>query len=474
MSPSAAALLTTVLVAFLFLQDPTRKDGTNGALWLPVLWMAVTGSRFVSQWMNLGTTVEETFEGSPLDAAYFLTLIVTGSVILARRHLLIAELVRNNRWLVAFLLYSLLAILWSDFHFIALKRWVKTLGHPIMALIILTDPDPALALRIVMKRCAYLLMPFSVLMIKYFPEYGRGFDNWTGTASNSGVALNKNGLGYICLIFGLFFVWNLLVALKIGNRRARLQESVLSIGFLGMIGWLFSVSNSATSMATFAIGATTIIVIGWRIVSKRHIGLYVLGAILLAAMLESVFDVYSYILYILGRTPDLTDRTEVWSDVLALQPNVLWGAGFESFWLGPRLDALWEKWWWHPNQAHNGYIETYLNLGAIGVFLLLGLLVSTFRKISAQLATDLDFNRLRLGFLLAIVFYNYTEATFKAVHLVWTIFMIIAIDYPRKAQTDALSTSRNVPRSGASHLIADQGRQLGRTRHRRARDHQLR
>src|SRR5262245_12945831 len=31
--------------------------------------------------------------------------------------------------------------------------------------------------------------------------------------------------------------------------------------------------------------------------------------------------------------------------------------------------ALWAKWWRQPNQAHNGYIETYLNLGPAGVFL---------------------------------------------------------------------------------------------------------
>jgi len=39
------------------------------------------------------------------------------------------------------------------------------------------------------------------------------------------------------------------------------------------------------------------------------------------------------------------------------------GAGFESFWLGPRLNKLWAQYNFMPNQAHNGYIEIYLNLG---------------------------------------------------------------------------------------------------------------
>jgi DMSO/TMAO reductase YedYZ heme-binding membrane subunit len=81
-------------------------------------------------------------------------------------------------------------------------------------------------------------------------------------------------------------------------------------------------------------------------------------------------------------------------------------------------------------------METYLNLGLVGLLILLGLLVSTFRKISKKLTTDFDFARLRLAFLLAIVAFNYTEAAFKGVHLVWTIFCIIAIDYARVREVE--------------------------------------
>ena len=128
----------------------------------------------------------------------------------------------------------------------------------------------------------------------------------------------------------------------------------------------------------------------------------------------------------------MTDRTYVWADAIALQDRPFLGVGFESFWLGPRLEALWAKWWWRPNQAHNGYIETYLNLGLVGVFLLLAVVVSTFRKISKQFSTNFDFARLRLTFLVAILAFNFTEAGFKAVHFVWTMFYIIALDYPRR------------------------------------------
>jgi O-antigen ligase len=142
------------------------------------------------------------------------------------------------------------------------------------------------------------------------------------------------------------------------------------------------------------------------------------------------FGMYDKVVELLGRNATLTDRTAVWQDVLAIDKSPVFGAGFESFWLGPRLEAMWAKWWWHPIQAHNGYIETYLNLGWVGVAILVALIIATFRKARRELIHNLDFGRFRLGVLFAIILYNYTEATFKGVHLVWTFFYLIAIDCP--------------------------------------------
>lgn len=456
MPPSLAAFLTVVFVFFLFRWGGRQRGEVSGALWLPVMWMVITGSRFISQWINLGSG--GTDEGTLIDVLYFLTLIIAGMHVLGHRRVIIGEIVKNNRWLTAFFIYGFLAILWSDFPFIAFKRWIKTLGHPVMALIILTDPDPANALRTVMKRCAYLMLPLSVLFIKYYPQYGRGFDIWTGEGFNNGISHNKNGLGYGCMVFALFFFWNLLTARHIEDRRARREEYLRSAGFLYMIGWLLHMADSSTALAAMVLGMVTMSVVGLRIVNKRFIGTYVIVAILVAVGSELSFDVYAKVLEVLGRDPTLTDRTKVWADCLALVDNPILGAGFESFWLGARLETMWAKWAWRPNQAHSGYIETYLNLGAIGVFLLVAVIVSTFRKISIELLRNFDFARLRLGFLLAIVVYNYTEAAFKGVHLVWTVFYIIAIQYPRPAASTsrALKAARAIalPRHGRGDRAA--------------------
>ncbi|HEX7080820.1 MAG TPA: O-antigen ligase family protein [Gammaproteobacteria bacterium] len=434
MSPALASLLTTVFIAGLFIRESRKDDSPSPALWIPVAWLVITGSRFVSQWLALGQPQEfNVTDGSPIDAAFFLACMVMSVAVLVRRGVKVADVVRWNGWMVAFLAFGLISVLWSDFPFIAFKRWIKVLGHPLVALVILTDPNPKKALVVVMKRCAFLLLPVSVLFIKYYPEYGRGFDPWTGEAFNKGVGINKNYLGYLSMVFGLFFFWYLLIARKLEDNWERRSEILLSAGLIGMALWLLHMADSATSLATLVIGVGIVLAMGSRLVNKRFVGTYVVVTVLACILIEATFDVYDTVIQLLNRDPTLTDRTKVWADVIALQPNVLLGTGFESFWLGSRLEVLWAKWWWQPNQAHNGYIETYLNLGLIGVFLLGGLLISTFRNICSQFLEDSDMARLRLAFLVVIVFYNYTEAAFKGVHFIWTIFHLIAVNYPHSA-----------------------------------------
>src|SRR5271166_1332011 len=304
MPPVLALVLTLASIFFLFWRDSREKSNVSSAIWIPVLWFLISGSRFVSQWLeifgvHLGSGSLE--DGSPIDAVIFFGMIIAGLYVLKQRSVNVSEFARNNRWLTFFLLYCLVSILWSDFPFVAFKRWIKILGHPIMALVVLTDPNPKEAFRSLMKRSAYVLVLLSVLFIKYFPQYGRGFDSWSGLGTNCGAATNKNELGYVCMILGLFFFWNLLQGFKIKNRKARRDEIILSVVFLGLICWLLKLSSSATSLACAVIGMITMWVLGLRFINKRLIGIYVVVGILALAAAEPIFGIYGGVLNLLGR-----------------------------------------------------------------------------------------------------------------------------------------------------------------------------
>ena len=162
MPPQLALLLTIAFVAWLFWRDIGEKPNVTGALWLPLIWMLIICSREPTQWLLdiFGVHARGSLEeGSPVDALIYAVMIGVGIYILHQRQVRLAEFVRHNQWVTVFLVYCFLAILWSDFHFVAFKRLIKILGHPIMVLVILTEPDPEEALRRLMKRCAYVIVP---------------------------------------------------------------------------------------------------------------------------------------------------------------------------------------------------------------------------------------------------------------------------------------------------------------------------
>jgi len=124
-------------------------------------------------------------------------------------------------------------------------------------------------------------------------------------------------------------------------------------------------------------------------------------------------------------TTTLTDRTDIWGLVLSMAGNPIFGTGFESFWLGDRLRNIWSV--VHGiNQAHNGYLEVYLNLGWIGLFFLAVVLVRGYRNIVTAMCRNPDVGSLWLAYFSVAVVYNFTEAAFKMMFPVW-IFLLLAI-----------------------------------------------
>jgi O-antigen ligase len=439
MPPILALFLTIGFIVFLFRRDFREQPNVTAALWLPFFWVVISSSRFVSQWLEIfgldlgGVSVEE---GSPVDATFFFGIILSGIYVLYRRQVSCLEFVRDNRWVAIYLAYCLMAVLWSDYSFIAFKRWIKLLGQPVMVLVVLTEPDPMESLTRLMKRCAYVLLPVSVLFIKYYPDLGRSYDAWSGMPVNTGITTDKNALGGDCFILGLFFVWHFLRVWRREKDVSRRNELVLCLVFFCMIGWLLNMAHSSTPLGALALSLAMMFFLGLKFVDRRRIGAYLVAGVAVCAVAEGLFGIHNYVIQALGRDSTLSGRTGIWQILLHWDINPILGVGFESFWLGDRAEKVSSMFSFEVNEAHNGYLETYINLGLLGLFITLALLLATFFKTRRALLADFAFGRFRLTYLVAFIVYNWTEALFRTHCFPFFMFFLIAIDYPKNTILD--------------------------------------
>lgn len=106
----------------------------------------------------------------------------------------------------------------------------------------------------------------------------------------------------------------------------------------------------------------------------------------------------------LGRESTLTDRDSVWAALIpfAEQKPIL-GYGFGGFWTNERRDSL-----YFP--AHNGYLDTILNTGYVGLFFLVMFLISNVRKARTLMSYDIEWGAFWFSLLLISAFRNMTES----------------------------------------------------------------
>jgi hypothetical protein len=452
MPPLIATVIYAMGILWLFRLDRDRRSRTSPALWLAVAWLSLGASRNVSEWLGIGPVMksaDQYLDGSPVDALIFLGLELAAVMVLMARSRRCAAFFRANGPLLVFFLYCAVSVMWSDFPLVAFKRWTKALGNVIMVLIVLTDPEPRAAVKRFLADTGFVMVPVSILLIKYYPELARGFDGWTGRAYNMGVGMDKNALGVICLIFGLASLWRVLGIFQ-SRERPRATRALIAHGVvLAMTLWLLWMADSATSLGCFLVGSAVLALTSWRPFARRPLAVHVLvGAIVFVCLFGVLIDTDVGLVQALGRDATLTTRTALWEDILRMPVNPVVGTGFESFWLGQRARALWATYWWRPNQAHNGYLEVFINLGWLGVALVGILIVWGYRNAARALRVDPEMGRLRLAFLVAALLYNLTEAAFKVMHPVWIVFILAVMATPRPARRRAFAShGADVPSS---------------------------
>ena len=424
--PMLAAVIYVVGIVGLFWLDRAPQAQISKALWIPTTWLMIMCSRPTSMWLGMSTnkgTADVYVEGSPTDAAVFMALTVAGLIVVIARKDRVEPILRRNWPILFFFLFAAFSILWSDFPYVTFKHWVKGVGDVLMVLIVLTEPSATDAIRRLVTRLGFVLLPLSVLFCKYYPAIGRGRTHGTSEQWR-GVTMGKNILGSVCTVLGVGLLWRFRRAYN-DREDPRRRGKLVALGtVLGVIVWLLWVSNSMTSICVLAMASAVMLLSGRPVFRRNPALVHLLVLVILGGTVYALF-IQSTLVENLGRDPTLTGRTEIWAEILSLPVSRLVGAGYESFWLGQRLQQVWERF---PDmlitEAHNGYLEMYLDLGWIGVSLLACIMISGYRAASAVFRKDPDMGGLYLTWWVAAAIRGMTEAAFRMLSNSWIFFLL--------------------------------------------------
>jgi exopolysaccharide production protein ExoQ len=459
MPPNLALALWFVGMIALFRFDKTKHPRTSAALWLPVVALFIIGSRSPTQWLSGGVSISaQSFEeGSPVDRVISLCLILVAMAIVMSRSFKWNKFLSLNIAFVAMVAFGLVSVAWSDFPFVAFKRWFRDAGGYLILLVALSDTDPLEAVRAVLRRVSYLLVSLSILVNKYFEGISRTYDSWTGVGYFQGVATSKNMLGQICLVSGLFFFWDSAARWKDRKQGKTRQILLVNVTFLLMTLYLLKTAQSTTSTVCLFLGGSVIAASYSKIMSRRQglLKVFVPASFVLYLALNFGLNMSGTLAQSVGKDPTLTDRTKIWAFLLTMHTNPLIGTGYQSFWLGSRLQYFWDySGLGHINEAHNGYLGLYLDQGLLGVGFLTVFLFSSYRLMCKNLTQSRHIAVLGMAGWTSIVFYNMSEASFGSGMLFWT-FLLGAISIPiPKMKRHIASGQENQKISGFSPASA--------------------
>lgn len=447
MPQSVASVIFAIGIAGLFFLDRDKKSRVSNALWIPTVWLFFCLSRSLTQWLGMDSTADQAanlassyLEGSPVDRDLCIVLEVIALVVVINRGRRVGPILRRNWVIGLFFFYAALSIAWSDYPLFALKHWIKGIGDVLMVLIVLTETSVAGAIKSLVTRLGFVLLPLSLLLLYYYPSMGRIY-NMDGSPEPVGVTTQKNGLGELCTFVGLALLWRLRSTYNDRKDPNRIRRLLALGAVVATAVWLLHLCNSITSICALSM-ASGVMFLSARPTFRRRPALVPL---LIVAVLASVvyalfFQSSGALIQSLGRDPSLSGRSVGWAVFLSIPNNQLVGAGYESFWVASRLQRIWDL---NPgikiSEAHNGYIEIFLTLGWVGVVLLGALIATGYRNVIRSYRGDPDIGSLRIAYFLATMVTGFTEAAFRMMSPSWIFFLLAAAAAPWMTQPKELA-----------------------------------
>ncbi len=335
------------------------------------IWLVLIMNLFFT-WQNFVTpgsdalgsarAAPDNFSHTILLAIYFVILVLS----LFRLKIMMQTLLQNGLLLVL-CLWILLSITWGTDLGTALSAAIRFMVFVVLSAYITSRYDTT-------EFVAFLTRGFAVCVIASFAvmvlvprlgysNLGNGYQNaWRGAFTHKNWLGSAMSVGVVVAAYSYYLRAN-----------SRLLAAFTFLGSLFLLVMARSATSLIATLVSFltAIGGLALQSEGKRS-PLRGIAALAIGAVIVGLLIFPLFDIeIGELPKFIGRSSDLTGRAEVWRAVkIAIHDRPLTGYGY-GFWTMPSVmkNDIWEIAGWEVPHSHNTWLDAWLQLGLVGVFL---------------------------------------------------------------------------------------------------------
>jgi O-antigen ligase len=238
----------------------------------------------------------------------------------------------------------------------------------------------------------------------------------------AGIANHKNDLGILCVYSLIFLLW----------RAMRLWPSInyLDMALFLVNAYLLIRAHSMTAYILAFLGVALLLALkiagSFRRVAILVMILVIVTLPILMITMNSPGSTISGAFYSsTGKDATLTGRIPLWKDLIRLGRNdIFFGSGYESYWI-KYYKEVWAKWTFLPISAHNGFVEVLLNLGLLGLAIMIYVISRPLSHLVTKDSLSQPLGYWNLTVLTLFIISNLTESWLICMSLGWYLFLTV-------------------------------------------------
>ena len=356
-------------------------------------------------------------EGNPVWRTILSVSYLSVGLILVPYYRETIYVIRRNWPLVLLVILALSSCIWAFQPTLVFRRSLAVFGATLFGLALSLRCSLQDQLRF-MSWLFRIVAVLSLICVALAPSYGVFEGEWRG------IFQHKNILGSV-MALSVLVEWHLPADTPLSRILNRVSL-ILSLVLL--------VFSRSVTPAVALVGALMFISI-YKVAARRfRVPLYaiVLATFVMIASGLAVLLVDSEkVVGALGKSSDLTGRTEIWSGALSfVREHPLLGYGYWGFWSGASPDsiALERLMGTSIMYSHNGYVEILLTLGFVGFVLTLAFLACGIKRAyNCSRNNPFGVDLWPLAFLLFLILHNVGECTLLVQDLEWSLCVATVI-----------------------------------------------